>query len=64
MLDVIEDTEILKMQVHNLSLNLKKKDHELRRLKESHKINISNLKAHYAKQLLTLRIKKRDTWSI
>lgn len=58
MLDIIEDTEILKMHVHNLSLNLKKKDQELKRLRESHRNNISSLKAHYAKQLLALRMKK------
>ena len=58
MLDVIEDTEILKMQVHNLSLTLKKKDADLKRLKDSHRIYISNLKEHYAKQLLALRMKK------
>lgn len=58
MLDTIENTEVLKMQIHNLSLNLKKKDQELKRLRESHRNNISSLKAHYAKQLLTLRMKK------
>lgn len=58
MLDIIEDTEILKMHVHNLSLNLKKKDQELKRLRESHRNDIASLKAHYAKQLITLRMKK------
>lgn len=56
--DVIEDTEVLKMRVHNLTLTLKKKDEDLKRLKESHRIYVSNLKEHYAKQLLTLRMKK------
>ncbi|NBW77251.1 MAG: hypothetical protein EBR34_15870 [Sphingomonadaceae bacterium] len=52
------ESQALEIRITNLNLTIKKKDEELRRLRESHRNQISSLKAHYSKQLLELRMKK------
>lgn len=55
-MSTLNEKELLKIQVHNLKLALRRKEEQLTKIKEEHSTEILKIKKEYGMKLLNLRI--------